>query len=561
MADVEAPIECGLLPLWDAAVATPLIKATDHVHDPLSAPDPAGAPFAVSHSLNGKLSLWRGPLHWLRVDAVVNSTSESMRESDGEFGRLLKAAGSEIAVECDAAGACRTGDAVLTRGCQLPAKFILHTVGPRYLPRYHNAAEHALHSCYRSVLTVARENGLRSVAIGCIYTQRKGYPREEAAHIAARTVRRYLEHYADAFDRVVMCVESVQDMFVYERVLPLYFPRTMRERHESQQMLETRDLGDSFGEPIIEERKIRIGDLSHASFDAFDNNQHEFECGEANSEEKRTRQNSDETFDSVGGPENDEEGRDILAFRAMLGDPDVERLDRLQRMQEERQRRAAEAAVEDQKRLEKATASTAEWDYVAALQRAKKEDFSDLKALEFCYCAGVDLAGLPVVVYLAGKLRVDDVDLERVLLFVLLTLDSQRAALTSTSSQFSVLYVHADVTSDTQPPNSWLKRLFRVFTAVAAHRAPSDRPLHNKGEASVLRFFYVLEPSLGLKFQLLLSKGYCDGGGFYNQVVYLQHPDMLDSIAPTLQLPPHIYMPSECPAVPRNSTSPETISP
>ncbi|KAG6576254.1 uncharacterized protein IUM83_17798 [Phytophthora cinnamomi] len=529
MADGETPIACELLPLWDAAPITD--APADVVHDPLSAPDPADdAPFAALRSLNRKLSLWRGPLHWLRVDAVVNSTSESMRESDGEFGKLLKAAGPEIAVECDAAGACRTGDAVLTRGCQLPAKFILHTVGPRYLPKYHNAAEHALHSCYRSVLTAARENGLRSVAIGCIYTQRKGYPREEAAHIAARTVRRYLEHYADAFDRIVLCVESIQDMFVYERVLPLYFPRTMREQHESQLMLATRDLGDSFGEPIIEERKIRIADLSHASVDAYDN-QLEFERGKSNSKDEYLQQQ------------------------------DVERLDRLQQMQEERQRRAAEAAVEEQKRLEKVTASTAEWDYVAALQRAKKEDFSDLKALEFCYCAGVDLAGLPVIVYLAGNMRVDDVDLERVLLFVLLTLDSQRGTLTSTSPQFSVLYVHTDVTGDNQPPNSWLKRLFRVFSAVAMHQAPSDRPVHNKGVDSVLRFFYVLEPSLGLKFQLLMSRGYCDGGGFYNQVVYLQHPDMLDSIAPTLQLPPHIYSPKEDAVGSSSSTSPKSAAP
>ncbi|KUF78725.1 GDAP2 protein [Phytophthora nicotianae] len=488
----ETPIEWDSLVVWESA-DTATISSTD-VHDPLSAAD--DAPFPVCAPLNAKLSLWCGPIYRLRVDVVINSTCESMRQSDGDFGKLLKAAGPEIAVECDAAGACRTGDAVLTRGCKLPAQFILHTVGPRYLPKYHNAAEHALHSCYRSVLTVARENGLRSVATGCIYTPRKGYPREEAAHIAARTVRRYLEHYGGEFDRVILCMESVQDMSVYERVLPLYFPRNFREQQESQKLLAPRDLGNSFGEPIIAERKIRIGNLSSSDFQAF---------------------------------------------RTMLADPDAERLGRLQQMQEERQRRAAEVAIEEQKRLEKATASTNEWDYVAALQRARKEDFSDLQSLGFCYCGGVDLAGLPVVVYLAGKLRVDELDMERVLLFVLLTLDTQRAALTASISQFSMLYVHSDVTNDNQPSTAWLKRLFRVFAAVAACHASSDQPLHNKETTSALRFFYVLEPSFSLKIQLLLSKGYCDGGGFYNQVVYLQNSDMLDSIAPKLQLPPHIY--------------------
>ncbi|GMF46889.1 unnamed protein product [Phytophthora fragariaefolia] len=525
MADGEAPIASELLALWDAA-ASPTATAID---DPLSAPESTASPFAVSRALNRKLSLWRGPLHLLRVDAVVHSTSESLRQSDDEFARLLEAAGPEIHVECDAVGACRTGDAVLTRGCRLPAKFILHTVGPRYLPKYRNAAEHALHSCYRSVLTVARENALRSVAIGCVYTQRKGYPREEAAHIAVRTVRRYLEHYADAFDRIIFCVESVQDMFVYERVLPLLLVLLSDTAFYCF-------AGDSFGEPVIAERKIRIGDLSNGSFDmsGHSGSKHELEDNNTNNKEKP----SDDIF---GGPENEEAESNILAFRAMQGDPDVERLDRLQRMQEERQRRVAEAAVEEQKRLEKVIASTSEWDYVVALQCAKKENFSDLKALGFCYYAGVDLAGLPVLVYLAGKLCAHEVDLERVLLFVLLTLDLQRVALTSTSPQLSVLYVNADVKREHQPPNSWLKRLFRVFAAVAAHRAPSERPLRNKEGDSVLRFFYVLEPSIGLKFQLLMSKGYCENGGFYNKVVYLQHADMLDTIAPTLQLPPHIY--------------------
>ncbi|KAK1931689.1 Protein GDAP2 [Phytophthora citrophthora] len=522
----ETPLAWEPLALWDA---TPFSHTVD---DPLSTA--VDAPFPVSTLLNAKLSLWRGPLYHLRVDAVVNSTCESMRESDGDFGKLLKAAGPEIGVECDAAGSCRTGDAVLTRGCQLPAKFILHTVGPRYLPKYHNAAEHALHSCYRSVLTVARENGLRSVAIGCIYTQRKGYPREEAAHVAARTVRRYLEHYSKHFDRIILCVDSVQDMYVYERVLPLYFPRTMEELQKSQQLLETRNLGNSFGEPIIEERKIRIGNLSNSDRHS---NQFEFD----HCENTGKRQESCALSDTSTGPEAEEAESDILAFRTMLVDPDAERLGRLQQMQEERQRRAAEAAIEEQKRLERVTASTAEWDYVAALQLAKKEDFSGLKALGFCYCGGVDLAGLPVVVYLAGKLRVEELDMERVLLFVLFTLDSQRTALNATCSQFSLLYVHSDVANDNQPPNAWLKRLFRVFAAVAAHRAPSDQPLRNKTGESVLRFFYVLEPSFGFKLQLLMSKGYCDGGGFYNHVVYLQSSEMLNDIAPTLQLPPHIF--------------------
>ncbi|RLN92605.1 hypothetical protein BBJ28_00024252, partial [Nothophytophthora sp. Chile5] len=521
---------------WEALASWDTLAPNEGPGDPLAAPG-ASAPFAAERALNAKLSLWRGALWRLRVDAVVNSTCETLRDSSGICGKLLEAAGPQIDVECDAAGVCRTGEAVLTRGCQLPAKFLLHTVGPRYLARYHNAAEHALHSCYRSVLSLAKEHALRSVAIGCIYTQRKGYPREKAAHIAARTVRRFLEHYGADFDRIVLCVDSPQDEAVYQSVLPLYFPRSAGEQIHSERMLAKQDIGDSFGEPVIAERMIRIGDLGTSYCGGNDSNQ-QSDQGDCHRSGDQPERNSS-LF--VNGEENEAGQSDIKAFRAMLDDPDVERLGRLQKMQEERQRRALQAAAEDQKRLEKATASAAVWDYSTALIRAKQEDFADLKALGFCYCGGADLAGLPVVVYLAGKLRVEHVDLERALLFVLFTLDTQRAALSATSPQFSVLYVHSDVTDENQPPTAWLKRLFRVFGAVSTQQQASEKPPLSHEATSALRFFYVLEPSMGLKFQLLLSKSYRDGSSFYSRVVYLSTPDMLDNIAPTLQLPPHIY--------------------
>jgi O-acetyl-ADP-ribose deacetylase (regulator of RNase III) len=143
--------------------------------------------FTANNSLNRTLSLWRGPIWCLRADAIVNATSESLRDVTGASGHILRAAGDQMAVECAAVAPCRTAEAVVTRGCALPARFVIHTVGPKYSARYHTAAEHALHTCYRSVLKAAKERSLRSLAIGCIYSPQKGYPREEAAHIAART--------------------------------------------------------------------------------------------------------------------------------------------------------------------------------------------------------------------------------------------------------------------------------------------------------------------------------------------------------------------------------------
>lgn len=80
------------------------------------------APFRVSESINRKVALWHGQLWTLRVDAIVNSTNESLRETSGICRKILDAAGKQIWVECEAAGQCRTGEAVVTRGCRLPAR-------------------------------------------------------------------------------------------------------------------------------------------------------------------------------------------------------------------------------------------------------------------------------------------------------------------------------------------------------------------------------------------------------------------------------------------------------
>lgn len=101
------------------------------------------------------------------------------------------------------------------------------------------------------------ENGLESIAMGCIYTEAKNYPREPAAHVAIRTVRRFLEKQTDKITAVVFCTISSSDTEIYKRLLPLYFPRDKQEEEIASLKLPA-DVGDENGEPIIdEENKIK----------------------------------------------------------------------------------------------------------------------------------------------------------------------------------------------------------------------------------------------------------------------------------------------------------------
>ena len=165
-------------------------------------------PFPVAPKINSKISFWKGDLCGLAVKAIVNTTNERLTDRSGVSGRIFNLAGPELTRECRDSEGCHTGDAIITPGFNTRAKYIIHTVGPRFSVKYLTAAENALHGCYRRCLEICVEKKIREVAFCVVNTPAKGYPREQAAHIAIRTVRRFLEKYGDKIDTVVLAVED-----------------------------------------------------------------------------------------------------------------------------------------------------------------------------------------------------------------------------------------------------------------------------------------------------------------------------------------------------------------
>jgi O-acetyl-ADP-ribose deacetylase (regulator of RNase III) len=215
-------------------------------------------PFPVREDLNSKIALWVGDVAGLSVEVVVNPTNETLTDKNPVSSRLLEAAGPELKEECKSQIInCRTGEAKITGAYKLPARHVIHTVGPRYNVRYKTAAESALYNCYRSVMQIVRSRRLASVAFSVLNSSRRGYPPEEGAHIAIRTVRRFLEHYGEDIDVVVFVADAGET--VYNQVLPVYFPRTTEEQDWATPIIPA-DIGDEFGEPVISERVIRISD-------------------------------------------------------------------------------------------------------------------------------------------------------------------------------------------------------------------------------------------------------------------------------------------------------------
>ncbi|GLU09511.1 hypothetical protein SLE2022_263700 [Rubroshorea leprosula] len=472
--------------------------------DPLTSPGEESSSygmvsrFPVDHEINSKIYLWRGQPWNLEVDAVVNSTNENLDEAHSSTG-LHAAAGPGLAEECATLGGCRTGMAKVTNAYDLPARRVIHTVGPKYAVKYHTAAENALSHCYRSCLELLIENGLHSIAMGCIYTEAKNYPREPAAHVAIRTVRRFLEKQKDKVSAVVFCTTTSSDTEIYKRLLPLYFPRDKHEEEVAISKLPA-DVGDENGETIIDERKIRIKPLPKKTV----SKQPQAPVDLPVSDVGLVRRNSN-YLDSYLDP----------AFMSLIKDPDERRKEQWEKTAQAQSGWNCAKVLGFGDLGGPALSAAEEYSlHSRYLTKANSLNLSEIAEMKIVYRGGVDSEGRPVMVVVGAHFLLRCLELERFVLYVVKEFEPL------IQKPYTIVYFHSAASLQLQPDLGWMRRLQQILGR------KHQRNLHA---------IYVLHPTFHLKATIFALQMFVDNV-VWNKVVYVDRLLQLFRYVPREQL-------------------------
>ncbi|XP_007958736.1 ADP-ribose glycohydrolase MACROD2 isoform X3 [Chlorocebus sabaeus] len=216
----------------------------------------------VKKSLTEKVSLYRGDITLLEVDAIVNAANASLLGGGGVDGCIHRAAGPCLLAECRNLNGCDTGHAKITCGYDLPAKYVIHTVGPIARGHINGSHKEDLANCYKSSLKLVKENNIRSVAFPCISTGIYGFPNEPAAVIALSTIKEWLAKNHHEVDRIIFCVFLEVDFKIYKKKMSEFF--SVDDNNDEEEDVEMKEDSDENGP----EEKQSVEEMEGQSQDA-----------------------------------------------------------------------------------------------------------------------------------------------------------------------------------------------------------------------------------------------------------------------------------------------------
>ncbi len=163
------------------------------------------------------IKLHKGDITKLKVDAIVNAANSSLSGGGGVDGAIHRAAGPGLLAECQTLNGCPTSEAKITKGYMLPANYVIHTVGPVWFGGKNGEPE-LLRLCYLNSLSLASQNGIKSIAFPNISTGIYGYPKKEAAEIAITTVKNYIRSHSE-IEEIIFAIFDEENFLIYKELL------------------------------------------------------------------------------------------------------------------------------------------------------------------------------------------------------------------------------------------------------------------------------------------------------------------------------------------------------
>jgi O-acetyl-ADP-ribose deacetylase (regulator of RNase III) len=247
------------LPLWEECAWKNIPSPVSAAENESSDLDTPCQIFGIDEEINKKIFLYLGNGYKVPGNAIVVGQNEQLTDRGEDIGAIFALGGPSFEEEVQLAAPIQTGDSCITKAGNLPYDYVIHSVAPRYDEKYLTASEHALFSAYKSSLLLAVERGVQDLILTCIYTKRKRYPRDEAAHIALRVIRKFLQHseLTSKLKRIMFCVPTQEDYEIYAALMIAYFPRSNLELQYQEGLLPP-ELGDEWGEVKRFERELKV---------------------------------------------------------------------------------------------------------------------------------------------------------------------------------------------------------------------------------------------------------------------------------------------------------------
>lgn len=441
-------VDIQTLPTWQQQIDENDQQLLQDHNDSLDSQMGFPSPFPFTPEINRKIILHVGDVALLNCTAIVNTSNESLNDKNPVSDSIHRLAGPELKEELFKLKGCRTGEAKLTKGFNLAARFIVHTVGPKFKARYRTAAESSLYSCYRNIMQLAAEQSMASVGLCVVSTAKRGYPLEDATHIALRTVRRFLENHGNSIEAVVFAVTETEEA-VFRKLLPVYYPRSEGEERIFLPLIPA-DIGNSEGEPVVPERQIRITEKPGTLEDESDSGEESLEID----------------LGQVGHH----------AFARMEGDVDKQRKLILQGQM-------SEAAAQKQHQR----------NYNRWLCRARAEDLSDIAALKALYQTGVDMCGRTVMVLVGRNIPVTLIDIEKALLYFIHVMDH------ITAKEYVMVYFHTLTAEHNHLDSDFLKNLYDIVDAKYKKNLKAFYFVHPTFRSKVSTWFFTTFSVSGIK--------------------------------------------------------------